>query len=494
MKMFKGWEGAAILAVFLFAALSCASIPQKVMDEFNAAKARADRVRAASLAVQANVYFPDQWKGADADYDTAKKSDTSAKAGVIAATGLYTNAADVWESITRESTPRFAEDMDKAEAVWRESKERADQARQNAEDSQAPVYIAEDWEAVDGTYRQAGSSSKKTPAEIEAASNMYLVAANQFDELAARTATLIAQERKDAETALQEAMARADKSRAAAQAVQASNYFADEWKEAETAYQTGKDTPKDTIANINSATEQYTAAADAYDELTGKSQPLFARDEAARKAAAEKAAAEAKKALEDAQKALATATARADKSRAAAMEVDGQTYFANDWRAAEGKLQAARSARKTTADEVKAATAQFNGAADSYDSITGKARPMFARDKDAATKALQAAVTRAQQSRTAATNANGQANMPAEWKNAEAKNQSASSAKRGTTAEMNSAVTLYNAAADAYDDITKRSATTREAAADAVAKAKAKAAESVDYATSTGREMEGNNE
>jgi len=502
-RLFFALLGTAVL----FSALSCASIPQKVQDDFNAAKARAEKARGDSLAVQAQVYFPDDWNAAEANYENGKKSDTTNKNAVVAATALYTSAAETWESITGKSSPIFAKDMDEAGAILQASKTRAEQSRQNAQDNQGPKYLPEDWEAAESEYRKGENAPKKIPAEIKAAADLYTTAADGYDDVAVKSAALAAQERKETDAALQAAVARADKSRQGAQNVQAATYFAEDWQSAETALKAAKDTPKDTIDDIKAATEQFTAVADAYDDLAARSQPLFAKDEAVRKEAAQKAADAAKKAADDAkkaadaakkaqddaQKALAAATARADKSRTAAMDVNGQTYFANDWKTAESRLQAAKSAKKSNVDEMKAATAQFNGAADAYDSITSKSRPMFTKDKDAATKALQTAVTRAQQSRTAATNAGGQANSPAEWKTAEAKNQSANNAKRGTIAEMNAAVPLYNAAADAYDDIVRKNSITREKATDAVTKAKARYEQSADFAAATARELEGNN-
>jgi len=482
---------------------ACASVPKKVQEDFNAAKSRADKARIIAASVQGQVYFPDEWKEGDTNYDAAKKCDATKKKPAIEATGLYISAAKIFESISEKSSPLFARDMEEANANLQTAKERAEQSRQNATDNNGPAYFPEDWEAVEAAYRQGenASASTKSPAEVQAAADMFTAAADQYDDIAIKGAALLAQEKKEADTALQAAIARADKSRTAAQNVQASAYFADEWQSAESALQSAKDAPRDTTDNVKAAAEQFVAAADAYDELAGKSQPLFARDEAARKAAAEKAAADAKKAaddakkaLDDAQKALTAATQRADKSRQSAVDVEGPTYFANDWKTAESRLQTAKSAKKSTADEMKAATAQFNGAADAYDSIAGKSRPMFTKDKDAATKALQAAVTRAQQSRTAATNAGAQTGYPAEWKAAETKNQSATSAKRGTTAEMNAAVTLYNGAADAYDDIVKKGAASKDTTTDAVAKAKAKLEKSTAFATTTAQEMEAKNE
>jgi hypothetical protein len=97
--------------------------------------------------------------------------------------------------------------------------------------------------------------------------------------------------------------------------------------------------------------------------------------------------------------------------------------------------------------------------ASAYDDIAKKSNAQFTKEKNDASKALQAAISRSEQSRKKATDAKGQTNFPNEWKNAETKNQNAKNAKRATIAEMKAAVPLYNGAADAYDDILKKDAT-----------------------------------
>jgi NADH:ubiquinone oxidoreductase subunit len=139
------------------------------------------------------------------------------------------------------------------------------------------------------------------------------------------------------------------------------------------------------------------------------------------------------------------------------MDVNGQTYFPKEWQTAESQNQAGKNAKKTTAEEIKAATALYTSAADAYDDIAGKSRPLFAKDSDDAQKALQMAMARAEQSRKAAADASGQTYFPKEWQTAESQNQAGKNAKKTTAAEIKAAAALYMAAADGYDDITGKS-------------------------------------
>jgi hypothetical protein len=374
---------------------------QDALDRLEAAMARAQEAREQSLAVLAQVYFPDEWNAAESSNEDGKNTDSETLGQVNKAIALFTQAAEGWESLTEQSGPLFAQAMDEARAALDAATARAEQSRKTAMDNKGNTYFPNDWKSAEDLRQQGSSASKKTPDELAAAAALYSSAADGYDDIAGRSAARLAQE----------------------------------------------------------------------------------QDEAQKKLEAQK--------LSDAQKALAAAQARAEKSRQAAVDVDSQTYFANDWRAAESKLQTARAAKKSTVAEMQAATTQFTGAADTYDSLAAKARAQFTKDKDAASKDLQAAIARAQKSRAAVTTAKADAVFPNDWKTAETRNTAATGAKRATIAEMKAATPLYNAAADAYDEIIRKN-TVRVSAADAVAKAKERSEKSVAYATAAGLEMEGN--
>jgi hypothetical protein len=100
----------------------------------------------------------------------------------------------------------------------------------------------------------------------------------------------------------------------------------------------------------------------------------------------------------------------------------------------------------------------YTQAADTYDDITGRSRTAFAQqEQEDARKALEAAMARAEQSRKQALGFQGQTYFPRDWNAAEARNQSGAGAKKDTAEEIRAAAALYTQAADAYDDITRRS-------------------------------------
>ena len=409
---------------------------QDALDRLDAAMARAENGRNAALDLQGDGYFPEEWARAESDNAAGKGAGRATVRGVNQAIALFGSAADVYESIAENSAPLYAQDVETARAALNEAIAAAGKSRQDALDNQGSVYFPDDWQAVEDLFQSGEGLSRETLADLQAAAALYQTVAESYNDIAERSRPLYAKDKDDANKALQAASARADQSRKDAQSAQANTYFANDWKAAEAELQAAKNAKKGTLEEINAAAAMLAAAADKFDELTAKSLPMAEKD--------------------NAQKALTAAIARAEKSRQAAMDADGPTYFANDWKAAETKNTAAKNAKKGTPEEIKAATAQFTSAADAYDDIAKKSAPRLAQDKDAANKALQAAIARAEQSRKLATDAKGQANFPNEWKDAEAKNQTARNAKRATVAEMKAATPLYNSAADAYDGIVRK--------------------------------------
>ena len=429
---------------------------QEALETMNAAMTRAATAREQSLEVNGRTYFPDKWAQADSDNEAAKRTNKETVGGVTEATTLFTQAAEAWEAITEDSRPLYAKDLEETRLALETVKTRAGKSRQDALDNQGQSYFPEDWEAAEAKYQNGENAPKDKLADMQSATALYTAAADDFDSIAERSRPLLAKEKEEAMAALNAAIARADQSRKAAQDAQAATHFPDDWKNAEAALQSSRNAKKGTIDEIRAAGELFASAADAYDSLAERSRPLAAAGEA--------------------QKALNTAIARAEKSRQDAMAVDGQNYFANDWRNAESRNQAAANAKRGTAEEIAAATALYNAVADAYDSIANRSRSRFTQDRDAASNALQAAIARAQQSRRAASDARAQSSFPNEWRDAEAKNQAATNAKRGTIAEMKAATPLYNTAADAYDAIVRRiSARTSEESERAAAAAKERA-------------------
>ena len=430
---------ATVLMVFM----SCKSTPpaqppdQESLDTMNAAMARAESAREQASAVNGQAYFPDRWQQAESNYQAARGTNKETMDGVTEAITLFNQAADEWEAIAEESGPLYAKDVEEAKLALAAATTRAGQSRQGAMDSQGQSYFPDDWEAAESRYQSGENAPKDSLNEMRAAAGMYTAAADAFDDIAERSRPLLAAEREEAMAALQQAIARADQSRKNAQDAQAATHFPNEWRGAEAQMQAGRSARTATPDEIRAAQELFAAAADAYDDLAERSRPMAA--------------------AASAQQALTAAIARAERSRQSAVDVDGQTYFPNEWRTAETRNQSARNARRGTPEEMTAATALYVAAADAYDDIANRSRPRFTQDTAAAQRSLQEAINRAQQSRRAAEAARAQTYFPNEWRAAETRNQTATNARRGTIAEMRAAIPLYNAAADAYDDITRRS-------------------------------------
>jgi hypothetical protein len=270
---------------------------------------------------------------------------------------------------------------------------------------------------------------------VEEAITLLGSAAEAYDAIAEKSVPLLARDTEAARVALEEAAANAGFARITAQEYGVENYFPDDWQRLTDAHQAATDAGKETLAELKAAIEQFNSVSAMYDEIAAKSAPLLAHD--------------------NAKKQLDEATARVEQARQNATDVDGQTFFRNDWNTAEAALRAGRAAEKNSIDEMNSAAAQFAAAAAMYESIAAKSAPLFAKDRDDAARALQAAVARAEQSRRAVSGANGQNNFPSEWRDAEAKNTAAQNARRGTVAEMKAATPLYTTAADAYDNIAR---------------------------------------
>ncbi|MCL1836237.1 MAG: hypothetical protein FWG46_01685 [Treponema sp.] len=429
------------LAAIFMLAISCKSTPkppdQEALDRLNEAMARAENARNKASEVQGQTYFPEEWDAAEADYQAGMAADKETLVGVNEAIDRFNAAADGFEAIAEKSAPLYARDLEEARAALEAVMARVGQSRQNAMDNQGASYFPDDWNSTEAQWQRGESANRETLDGIKTAIAAFTAAADGYDSIAERAGPLYAADREAARKALQEATARAEQSRKEAQDVQAATYFPEDWKNAEDGLQSGKDAAKDTLDEMRAAEALFITAADMYDDLAERSRPLFAS--------------------EAAQKALDAAIARAERSRQQAMDANGQNFFANDWRTAESRLQSARNAPRNSAEEIQAAAALFASAADSYDDIARRSGPMLAKERDDAQKALQAAIARAQASRRAASDANGPTLFPNEWRNAETRNQTATNAKRETVAEMKAAVPLYNTAADAYDDIARRS-------------------------------------
>ena len=449
----------AVMAVLLI--ISCASVPaetepakpptgssvrppapkgpdQALLAELDAAMARAQNGRDGAQAVQAQVYFPDEWNKAESDNNAGKNANRGTEEGVKQGIALFTSAAEGYEAIAANAAPLYAKEQENVKKALQAAMAREEKSRKDAADSNASVYFPDEWAHAEAGHQDGINAKKDTIEEIKAATAIFITAANDYDAVAGKSKEILAREKADADKELQAAMAQAEKSRQAAMNVNGQTYFPNDWRDAEAKNTSGKNARKTTADEIKAATALFVSASAAYDDITGKSQQRFAKD------------------LDDAKKALQAAMARADKSRQAAVTADAQTFLPNDWRNAETKNTTAKNAKTGTLDEVKAASALFVSAADAYDDVARRSQQQAAKEKDDANKALLAAIARMDKSRKDAQDAKANVNLPTDWNSAEAKNRTATGAKRGTVAEIKAAAPLYIAAADAYDDLIKK--------------------------------------
>jgi hypothetical protein len=315
---------------------------------------------------------------------------------------------------------------------------RAQNGREGALAVQAQAYFPDEWNKAESDNNSGRNANKSTVEGVKQGIALFASAAGGYEAIAANSGSLFAKDQEDANSALQAAMARAEKSRKDAHDSLALNYFPDDWAGAEALRQNSLDANKNSIEEMKTAAALFVSAADSYDAITSKNRQIIAKEK------------------EDADKALQAAMAQTEKSRQAAMNVSGQAYFPNDWRAAEAKNTSAKGAKKTTAEEIKTATAQFISATAAYDDIAARSQQMAAKEKEDANKTLLAAIARMEKSRKDAQDAKANINLPVDWNNAEAKNRTAVNARRATAIEMKAAVPLYNSAADAYDDLVRK--------------------------------------
>jgi len=442
MKRNKGWY---FLPFILLLATSCRSTPAHndlplevglVQGELDAAFSRASGARENAVAVQASVHFPDEWARAESDYRAGREAGRATQEAINQAVSYFTAAADLYELIAGNSAELFARDFEDARNALDMAAARARLSRQGALDAQGPTHFPGDWRSAEAGFQRAEAGERDTFAGVGATTALFLTAADDFDDIAARSRPLMAQAGENARRDMQAALARAEQSRRDAQANRAATHFPAEWRSAEDQLRTGRAAGRGTPDEMIAAVGLLTSLAATYDDLANRSRPLFERDEA--------------------QRALNAAVTRAERSRRAAVNAGGETFLPNEWRAADSQNQAAINAPRDTAAQVQAATALFVSAADGFDDIARRSGPMQTAARNEASGALQAATARADSSRQAAIAAEGQTRFPDEWREAEAQNQAGRRGRRTTPDEMREAVALLNSAADGFDGIAQR--------------------------------------
>ena len=433
-----------------------AGVDRSELDRLDAAMGRATASRESALAVQASLHFPEEWARAESDYEAGRRAGRATVEAVNLAVASFGSAADLYDTLAENSAPiaaraleearlaQAAAEAENARQAFQTALTGAEQSRSSALGNRASAHFPAEWRDAEAQLRTGRAAGRGSAEEMRAAATQLNALASTYNDLANRSRPLF--ERDEAQRALTAATTRTERSRRAAMNVNGQEFFPADWQNAEAQNQRGLDAPRNTAGEIQAATALLVAAADSYDYIAQRSGPLFtaARNEATA--------------------ILQAATARADSSRRAAMDVEAQTHFPDEWREAEAQNTAARRARRTTPDEMREAAAQLGAAADSYDRLAQRTGPVFARERGAADNALQAAMARAQSSRQTAMDAGAQTYLPADWRTAEGQNTAANRARRNTTAEIRAAATLFATAADSFEDIAQRTGAAATAA------------------------------
>lgn len=167
--------------------------PEKPVPETPApaeAKAAAEKARAEALAYNADSFFADEWKAADASFAAGEKAYNADNA---ASKTAYEAAAKAFGDLAGKSKPLFLEKLAKA-------KSGAEKGRKEAFDLDAPTALAEDWKAAEVFFlkgrEQAASAESGKIASYPEALSAYEAAAKAFEALRGKALPIFFEARK----------------------------------------------------------------------------------------------------------------------------------------------------------------------------------------------------------------------------------------------------------------------------------------------------------
>jgi hypothetical protein len=126
---------------------------------------------------------------------------------------------------------------------------------------------------------------------------LFVAAADSYDDIARRAGPLVQAERREADTALRAAIARANQSRQQGERAGANTNLPNDWRNAETRHSNAEGARRETAAEMRAATNLYTQAADAFDDVNRRNTALIAENQNAAQAARSRAEAERQTAL-----------------------------------------------------------------------------------------------------------------------------------------------------------------------------------------------------
>jgi hypothetical protein len=272
--------------------------------------------------------------------------------------------------------------------------------------------------------------------EIRTATGHLTASADSFDSITARSGQL-AQERAEAERALQAQAQAAQRARQAAISAGAENFLASEFRQAENRYNQALNARTGTIPEIRAATGHFTAAAEAFNGLTSRSTVLSREaNEAGRN--------------------LNAAIALAARAQTTARNAGAETFLASEFQAVLNRHNQGLNAPRNSPQEMHSVTALLNDVTAVYGDLTSRSHALT-RERNEALRVLNAAVTLAERAQTAARNAGAETFLPSEFQAAVNRHNTGLNAPRNSPQEMQSAAEHLQAAASLYNDIAGRS-------------------------------------
>jgi nucleoid-associated protein YgaU len=218
-------------------------------------------------------------------------------------------AAEASGAREREEAARaaVAQERDEANRALQAAIARATQARQEAMNANGQTYFPDEWRAVETRNTSARNARRNTPEEMKSATELYISVAETYEDIAKKSAPMMAREREEAEKGLEAAIARAERSRQQATDANGQTNFPNDWRTAETRNNSARNARRGTVAEMRAATGLYNGAADAYDDIVNKNTARIA-EEAQR-------AQDMERQREEADKATQEAIARAEQTR-----------------------------------------------------------------------------------------------------------------------------------------------------------------------------------
>jgi len=86
-----------------------AAVPRALLDDLNAARARADEARKKAADFESSAYFPSEWEAAEAQYASAGRTPQNTEANVRDGITAYNAAADAYDSVFKLAIPLYAQ-------------------------------------------------------------------------------------------------------------------------------------------------------------------------------------------------------------------------------------------------------------------------------------------------------------------------------------------------------------------------------------------------